>query len=51
MGRAALEFVKAIEESEKDGCVKTLETKFERPVPISSEHYSGTSSERNLFLY
>ena len=51
MGYHALEFLRAVEECTIDGQVKTLKTKFERPVPISSEYYSGTSMERSLYLY
>ncbi|MBP3361642.1 MAG: Gfo/Idh/MocA family oxidoreductase [Clostridia bacterium] len=51
MGYHALEFIKALEESSKSGKTIRLNTKFERPCPISSEYYNGTSMERNLFLY
>lgn len=51
MGYHALEFIKAVEECTQDGRVKTLKTKFERPAPVSSEYYGGTSMERNLYLY
>ena len=51
MGYHALEFIKAVEECTVDGQMKTLKTKFERPAPVSSEFFNGTSMERNLYLY
>lgn len=51
MGYHALEFIKAVEECTKDGQVKTLKTKFERPVPISPAYSNGTAMENNLWLY
>lgn len=51
MGYHALEFIKAVEECTNDGQTKTLETKFERPVAVSSNYYGGTTMERNLYLY
>ena len=51
MGYHALEFVKAVETSTKERRFVELKTKFERPVPIYSEYYNGTSAERSLFLY
>lgn len=51
MGYHALEVIKAIVDSSKDGTVKHLSTEFDIPAPISTEHYGGTSEERSLFLY
>ncbi len=51
MGYHALEVIKAVEECTNDGLVKRFKTEIEKPVPISSEYYPGTSEERNLFLY
>ena len=51
MGFHALEVIKAIVDSSKDGTVKRLSTEFDIPAPISTEHYGGTSEERSLFLY
>lgn len=51
MGYHALEVIKAIGESSKDGTFKHLTTDFELPKPISTEFYNGTSEERSLFLY
>lgn len=51
MGMAALEVINGIIDCTEDNSVKIMNTKFERPVPLSSEFYSGASEERNLFLY
>ena len=51
MGYHALEFIKAVEECTIDGQMKTLETKFERPVPVSSSYLGGTTMEKNLYQY
>lgn len=51
MGYHALEVIKAVEECTSDGLVKHFTTEIEKPMPISSEYYRGTSEERNLFLY
>ena len=50
MGYHALEFITAVSECTEDGFVKKLTTKFERPEPISSEYYVGTSMEYSLFI-
>ena len=51
MGYHAFEIINAVIDCTKDGKVKTLKTDFERPVPISIEHYPGQSAERSLYLY
>lgn len=50
MGYHSLEIINAIAECTKDNSVKILNTKFERPAPISSEFYGGASQEYSLFL-
>ncbi|MDY3929444.1 MAG: Gfo/Idh/MocA family oxidoreductase [Clostridia bacterium] len=51
MGYHALQVINAVCECTADKKVKTFDTFFERPKPISSEYYCGGSEERNLFLY
>lgn len=50
MGYHALEIIQAVQDCAADGRVRTLTTDFDRPAPISSEYYGGTSMERSLFL-
>ena len=50
MGYHALEVMKAVVQSSKDGTTKHLTTDFELPCPISTEHYGGACEERNLFI-
>lgn len=50
MGYHALEVINAIIESTNDGQTKTLNTRFDRPAPISSDFKSGASEERSLFI-
>lgn len=50
MGYHALEVMKAVVQSSKDGSTKHLTTDFELPCPISTEHYGGACEERNLFI-
>ena len=51
MGRHALEFTKAVEESAQTGRTVALTTRFARPVPIAPDYYGGDSMERSLFVY
>lgn len=51
LGYHAFEIINALTDCTEDGQVKTLKTDFERPVPISIEHYGGQSAERSLYLY
>ena len=51
MGRHALEFTKAVEESAATGRTVALTTEFTRPAPLSTDYYDGASEERSLFLY
>ncbi len=50
MGYHAIQIINAIIEADRDSAMKTLDTKFEHPAPISSEYYGGASEERSLFL-
>ncbi len=51
MGYHALEVILGIDESCKTGVRKEFSTTFERPEPISTEFYWGTTEERSLWLY
>lgn len=51
MGYHALEVINAVAETEKAGGMRRFKTDLKKPAAISSEYYSGTSEERNLFLY
>lgn len=50
MSYHALEVIKAVVESSKDGTTKHLTTTFDLPVPISTEYYDGACEERSLFI-
>ena len=50
MGYHALEIINAVIACTKTGQVQYLKTDFDRPAPIHTEHYSGFSEERSLFL-
>lgn len=51
MGYHALEVILGIAESDRLGRRIDFTTDFERPVPISSEFYGGTTEEYSLYLY
>lgn len=50
MGYHALEVILGIEKSDIEGKRVQFDTVFERPAPISTEFYTGTSEERSLFI-